>query len=207
VALYEYTLYVVREHARGDLLEDAISREIVSVQGNRESGDDVDGTCLGGRVRCSVSHGRVPASSALELLTILLDNQSFQRLLDQTPDDLIPWLWQIAETLDPACFFMPGGGDIKYFERGVRTDELTFKQLPRLVSDGEIAVVHPIMYFAERLGQGRLCTKAEGAPWSHVEHRPARGCLLVLAHRDATTGMMEIREPVALYDILRAYFD
>jgi hypothetical protein len=206
VALYEYTLYVVREQSRGDLLEDAISREIVSVQRDRSSGDDLEGTCLGGRVGCSLSRGRVLADPSLELLSILLDNHSFERLLDQAPDELIPWLWQIAENLDPACFFMPGGGDIKYFERGIQTDKLTFEQLPRLVRDGEIAVVHPIMYFAERLGQGRLCTKAEGAPWSHVERRPP-GCLLVLAHSGATAGGLEIREPVQLYDSLRAYFD
>jgi hypothetical protein len=62
------------------------------------------------------------------------------------------------------------------------------------------------MYFAERLGEGSVCKKAEGAPWSHVERRPGLGCLLVLADRDEATGALEIREPVGLYDRLRAYF-
>src|SRR5882672_10579103 len=160
MALYEYDLYIVREQSRGDLLADAISRGVLRVDGDPSSGKDLDGSCFGGRVPCIVRRVQLASDPSLELLNVPLDNDAFVAFLQQTPNELVPALWHIADALDPAYVFMPGGGDIKYFERGEPTDTLTFKQLPRLVYHGEIAVVHPIMYFAERLGNGSVCKKA-----------------------------------------------
>jgi hypothetical protein len=209
MSLYEYTLHVVREPARGELLADAIAGGIVRIDSGPAEAGYFEGSCLRGRVETLVSGGRneVDPSIPLDILTLSIDGRSFERALLEEPEDFVSWLWHLAESLAPACFFMTGGGDTRYYEKGQEIHSVTFSQLPRLVAHGEVAVIHPIMYFAERLGHGALCEKARRAPWEIVESRAGLGCLLLRAAREPATGALDIMEPGSAYVRLRAFFD
>src|SRR6266496_3348872 len=149
MSLYDYSLYVVREAGRGDLFADAVANGVVRV--DADLGDGVkDGTCISGRVGCAFGHWRNESEpvTPIDILEIGLDDRGLEALLRDSPDEFLTWLWQIATRLQPAYIFMPGGGDHPYFEAGESVRQIMFTQLPRLVGRGEIAVVHPVMFFA-----------------------------------------------------------
>src|SRR4051812_10665057 len=111
MSLYEYSLHVVREEARGNLLEDALTYDVVRVDAGQEAERVKDGSCVSGQVRCAFSVSRMgdQSPSPLQILDVSPDEKPFEALLQQRPDEFKKWMWQIAETLDPVYFFMPGG--------------------------------------------------------------------------------------------------
>ena len=207
MSLYDYTMYVVREAARGSLFADAQQHAIVRVDASGPG--DREGTCIDGRVRCIVrqSTNTVAPSLPLEVMTLALDDRTLEATLAGDLHEFLSWLWKIADVLQPACFFMTGGSDMNYQAHGKPLRERMFTRLPALITDGEIVGIHPIMFFAERIANGIPCKKASGAPWPSVEYRPGVGCLLLLISGDPSTGAFEIMEPGSMYDGLFAYFE
>jgi hypothetical protein len=210
VSLYENNFYVVRESARGDLFADAErSGVIVVIAGPPSPDGSRDATILGGRVGCIVdaSQNAADPSFTLETMVLYFDGPALETVLRETPSAFMDWLWSVAERLQPAVCFMMAGTDLTYFEAAQPVQSIMFRQLPELIKTGKVVAVHPIMYFAERVGEGALCRREARDPWSSVERRAGVGCLWLLVARDAVTGALDIMEPGNLYERLRSQFD
>jgi hypothetical protein len=201
MALYTYTLHLVRERRQGSLLSDLERCEGLVLSGK-------ESRVLLGRAPFFVGEAENHSlpSCPLSVVTLELDDAAFEALLRQDPASFTEWIWRVAAQVDIAYAFIPGGGDIEYREGDRLTSEVTFERLGHLIATGSVDVVHPLMFFAERLGAGATGKTAEKACWPVTRIKPGIGCLLVLASEDPSTGALEILEPGDIYDRLRAGF-
>ncbi len=150
----------------------------------------------------------MPSESRVGELTVVEfapEDSHFDTFLNTRGHELVSWLWDVFEKADVLYAFIPGGGDYKYYEDGVATDTFAWTQLPELVETGRVRVVHPLMMFSERLGQGLPCERARQLDWGLKESRVGLGCLIGVV-RDLGRGF-ELLEPGDMYPMLRHQWD
>jgi hypothetical protein len=180
MALYTYTLYLLRESARGSFVDDLRAAGLIQT-----IGDEIE--LLG--LRCTSS---ITQAGALTVIELAPDGDTFERLLAERGADFVRWLWSSMERAGTLYAFIPGGGDVEYPGQA-----LQWTQLPELIETGAIRVIHPLMMFATRLGRSRPCDKASALHWGLGEHRDGIGCLIGLA--SSTARGFELLEPGTTY--------
>ena len=190
MALYTYSLFLLRESARGSFIEDLQSAGLIQTA-------PAEIELLGLRCSPSTTHD-VAGASVIELVP---NDSEFERLLAERGNELVSWLWRAMEDAGLLYAFIPGGGDFKYYEDGVSTEKAAWTQLPELFETGKVRIVHPFMMFAARLGQSRPCEKVKTLNWGLSECREGIGCMLGLT-ADKEHGF-EILEPGTTYPQLR----
>jgi hypothetical protein len=190
VALYTHTLYLLRESTRGSFVDDLQSEDLIrTVSGEIE--------LLELRCTPSITQG----ADGITVIELAPNDSEFEKLLAERGDELVRWLWRAVEQAGLLYAFIPGGGDFKYYEDGVPTDQFAWTQLPELLETGAVRVVHPFMMFAARLGQSRPCDKAKTLNWGLRECRDGIGCLIGLT--SPTERGFVILEPGTMYPLLR----
>lgn len=190
MALYTYSLFLLRESARGSFVDDLQRAGLI-----RTAPDEIE--FLG--LRCTTSVGQRP--EGVTLIELAPDSDTFEKFLAERGHELVSWLWNAMEEVGLLYAFIPGGGDFKYYENGVSTDTFQWTQLRELVETGTVRVIHPFMMFAARMGQSRPCAKAKTLDWGLQEYRDGVGCLLALT--TPTQNGFEILEPGTMYEILK----
>jgi hypothetical protein len=188
MALYTYSLFLLREADRGPFVDDLQRAGLV-----RTVADEIE--LLG--LHCTPSIQQRP--EGVTVLELAPDSDTFERLLRERGDDLVSWLWTAIEEAGLLYAFIPGGGDFKYDEDGISIDTFQWTQLGELLETGTVRVVHPFMMFAARLA--RPCDRARTLDWGLNECRDGIGCLIGLASR--TESGFEILEPGTTYPQLR----
>lgn len=200
MALYEYDLYLIRELDRGKLLSEIINSGLLHVI------DDDEASILG-QINCffrEVINQEVP-SCPLRIVKLELDNAQIEQFLQSNGQAFISWLKQLVQEHDIAYAFIGGGSYAAYYEEGGITSEMVFKQVGHLIETGKVEIVHPVMFYSERLGNGKTCTLAKGSPYS-VHEIPRVGCLLLLVNGNLHENQLEILDPGRIYHRLRNYF-
>jgi len=203
MALYSYHLHLVRELGHGDLFAEMLAGGLLDPPSSAPDEEDRIQLLRRAPAFFRQVQNRAYPSCPLQIVSFDLDVDPFEQLLMQESRLFLDWLWRVAEVCNLACAFMPGGGDFKYYVRGRTTDEVIFWQLGELVETGNVEIVHPVMYFAERLGVAHR--QAVQARWPVNESKQGVGCLLLLASIEEPGGM-EILEPGVIYEELRARF-
>jgi hypothetical protein len=193
MALYNYSLYLMRESSRGPFVDDLEHAGLI-----RRSHDEIE--LLGFGCTPSVAD-RAEGVTVVELAP---DSDTFERFLVERGTEFVRWLWSAVEHAGLLYGFIPGGGDFKYHENGVSIDAFQWTQLRELLETGTVRVVHPLMMFSARLGQSRPYEKAKTLDWGLKECRNGIGCLLGLTSR--TERGFEILEPGTLYPTLKQAF-
>ena len=200
MSLYEYDLYLIREFDKGELVSEIVNSGFLQPMDNEE------GTIIG-QVNCFFSEGinREIPSCPLRIVKLELDDTQFETLLQSNGQAFISWMQDIVKENDIAYAFIGGGAAAAYYEEGRITSEMVFKQVGHLIETGTVEIVHPVMFFSERLGQGKTCNLAKGAPYT-VYEIPGVGCLLLLVSIDNFGNNLEILDPGSIYPRLRDYF-
>lgn len=193
MGLYTHSLYLLREAARGSLVDDLRAAGLVAADDGASELPGILGTPSEGTV------------DALTLVEFAPEDGRFDEFLRVRGDELVSWLWTAFEKADVLYAFVPGGGDFKYYEDGVPTDQLTWTQLGELVDTGRVRVVHPLMMFATRLGHGRPCLRARELEWGLKEFREGIGCVIGVVR--PTPGGFELLEPGDMYPSLRRQWE
>lgn len=193
MGLYTYSLYLLREAERGSLVDDLRAARLVA--------DDTGELELPG-ILDMPSEGQV---GGLSLVQFAPEDGRFDAFLRARGGDFVSWLWEAVAKTKVLYAFIPGGGDYKYYEDGVATDQFAWTQLGELVGTGQVRVVHPLMMFAQRLGHGRPHARAKTLDWGLGECRDGIGCVIGLVR--PTQGGFEILEPGDLYSALRRQWD
>ncbi len=189
MALYEYSIFLVREQGRGPLLADLERAGLVG------GGVMLDVPCEADEWR-----NELHATCPLSVVELTLLRSQFDALLSERSGAFIEWLWCTVSAVGIAYAYIPGGGDIPYYEQGRRTDAVTVEQLGELVETGAVRVLHPLMLFAARTG---ACDWASATKSMLVETRAGLGCLLILGQRDPKNASLDIFEPATLYERVR----
>ena len=191
MSLYTYELHLLRESARGSFIDDLQGAGLIRIVA-----DDIE--FLG--LRCTTSITQLPAGvTAIELAPNISE---FERFLAERGDELVRWMWSVMEQVGLLYAFIPGGGDFKYYENGVPTDEVAWTQLPELLETGAVRVVHPLMMFAARVGHARPCDRVKTLNWDLCECRDGIGCLIGLTSPRGERGF-DILEPGTTYPQLK----
>jgi hypothetical protein len=190
MALYTYSLFLLRESTRGLFVDDLRQANLV-----RTVGEEIE--FLGLRCTPTITQG----SDGVTAVELAPGDDAFERLLAGRGNEFVRWLWGAMEQAGLLYGFIPGGGDFKYYEDGVAIEQFQWSQLPELLETGTVRVVHPLMMFAARLGGSRPCAKANTLNWGLKEYREGIGCLIGLT--SATETGFEILEPGTIYPRLR----
>ena len=190
MALYTYSLFLLRETARGSFLDDLQGAGLIRI-----ASDEIE--LLGLGFTPSINQD----ADGVTILHLAPDNDTFDTFLAERGNELVAWLWSAMERAGLLYAFIPGGDDSKYYVDGVSTDKLTWTQLPELLETGTVRVVHPFMMFAARLGHSRPCERAKTLNWGLNEYREGVGCLIGLT-TEKDQGF-EILEPGSMYPQLR----
>jgi hypothetical protein len=193
MALYTYSLFLLRESVRGSFVDDLQRAGLIRTASSRP--EEIELLGLG----CTASIGQRP--EGVTLIELAPDSDTFEKFLAERGHELVRWLWNAMDEAALLYAFIPGGGDFKYYENGVSTDTFVWAQLPELLQTGTVRVVHPLMMFSERLGNGRPCAKAKTLDWGLQESRDGVGCLLALT--SPTDKGFEILEPGTMYEVLK----
>jgi hypothetical protein len=188
MALYTYSLFLMRETTRGAFVDDLERAGLV-----RTVADEIE--LLG--LRCTPSIGQRP--EGVTVVELAPDSDTFEKFLRERGNELVSWLWSAMDEVGLLYAFIPSGGDFKYYEDGVSIDAVQWTQLRELLETGTVRVVHPFMMFAARLG--RPCAKAKTLKWGLNEYRDGVGCVVALA--SPTEKGFEILEPGTIYPQLR----
>jgi hypothetical protein len=190
MSLYTYSLFLLREPARGSFVDDLQRAGLI-----RTAPDEIE--FLG--LRCTPSAGQ--GVDGIPVIELAPNDNEFERFLAERGHEFVSWLWSAMEQAGLLYAFIPGGGDFKYYEDGVSTDKFAWTQLRELVETGTVRVIHPFMMFAERMGHSRPCAKAKTLDWGLQEYRDGVGCLLALT--TPTEKGFEILEPGTMYEHLK----
>lgn len=200
MSLYEYNLYLIRELNAGDLLP-----EIFDFGDLTQSGDEaVAFDQLGCMFRESVN--KAHPSYPLSIVTLTFDEVQIEEALRSQSQNFVDWLFNLFLKHDIAYAFMGGGSYSAYYEQCNINAEAVFRQLGDLVGKGIIEFIHPLMFFSERIAQGKLCLLPEKTPYFYIRKEQGRGCLLILIAGDIRTGV-EIIDPGSLYPEIKRIFE
>jgi hypothetical protein len=178
MALHTYSLFLLRETARGSFVDDLQRAGLV-----QRVSEDLE--LLG--LRCGASIGQVAAGiTSIELVPNVSE---FDRFLTERGNELVRWLWRAMEETGLLHAFIPSGDDTKTYVDGVLTTERVWTQLPELVETGTVRVAHPLMVFAERLGHGRPCERVKALDWGGVsQYRAGIGCVIAVTSDETERG-------------------
>ena len=200
MALYEYDFYLFRERSRGSIVSELTASGLL-----RPVGDGAG--YLFGKIGTEFRETLNDQASDGPLCTVsfFLESHDVNNMLRHEPDQFIEGIWDLAKRIDIAYAFIGLSSDAAYVQVGKFTSAQVFGQVNQLVETGTVAYVHPLMYFAERVGSGRVCQAAQRAPKYTVEHKDGVGCLLVLMNRLAG-GRVSIEDPGIIYPELINYF-
>jgi hypothetical protein len=201
MALYEYELFLVREADRGEIYQ-----ELVALGLMEPAESSMIRLPFNVYADWSESTNRARADTPVQVLAMTLNSGTFEAELRVQPAAFVDWLWSVADRATIAYAFMSAGSYAAYYEAGGISSEMVFHQVGDLVATGEVRFAHPVMFLAERLGNGRACATAREAPLFRVEHRPNVGCLLMLIDGDAQLGPVEILDPGPAYERLSRHF-
>ena len=196
MALYTYTIHLLREGSAASFVEDLTRAGLIRVQPN----DVVE--LLG--IQMDVSFNDREGGFGLIRL-YPPDDPSFDKFLAEKGDELLAWFWRALSDAKLLYAFIPGGGDYPYYEDGIRTDQLVWRQLGELFQTGRVRIAHPLMMFAERLGNGAPCRRVRAASPGTDRHREGLGCLVLIA--DERGRGFEILEPGTMYPVFRKRWD
>lgn len=202
MSLYEYDLYLIREFDQGELLDEIIKAGLL------QPIDDEEALILE-KISCFFREviNQAVLSCPIRIVKLELDNAQLEEFLQSNAQAFISWLQQLFKQHDIAYAFMGGGSYAAYYEAGGITSEMVFKQVGHLIETGTVEIVHPVMFFAERLGNGKICEIAKkGAPYT-VYEIPGVGCILLLLSGSIDSNQIEILDPGNLYPRLRDYFN
>jgi hypothetical protein len=200
MSLYEYDFYLIREFDRGELLSELINSGFLQIIDEQEAS-------ILGQINCffrEVINQEVP-SCPLRIVKLELDNNQFEIFLQSNGQAFISWLKQLVQEHNIAYAFIGGGSYAAYYEEGGITSQMVFKQVGHLIETGKIEIIHPVMFFSERLGQGKPCVLAKASPYTIYEI-PKIGCLLLLVNSSINENQIEILDPGKIYFKLRKYF-
>ena len=89
----------------------------------------------------------------LRITTLAPDTTQFDQFLKDHAQSFISWLWQIVDETKIAYAFIAPESYAAYYVEGKITSELVFRQVGHLIATGTVEIVHPVMFFAEHLGQ------------------------------------------------------
>ena len=116
----------------------------------------------------------------LRATRLLFDAEPFEAFIRSRFADLVAWLWNVAEAINPLTMFIPSGSDARSSSR----PDALFADLPQLLASGAAAVAHPVVYFAEALADGALCRPVENIAYYEVQRAPGLGCLYLFVSRN-----------------------
>lgn len=194
MGLYTHTLHLLRESAQGSLSHYLQRAGLV-----RSDCDSSDLANLLGEP------SETRRTDGLTIVEFAPEDGRFDEFLRSRGHELADWLWDAVEKAAVLYAFIPGGGDFKYYEDGVCTDEFQWPQLRELCDTGKVRVLHPLMMFAARLGHGRPYERAKTLNWGLKEVREGVGCLVGFVN--PTESGFEILEPGTIYPVLRERWD
>jgi hypothetical protein len=200
MSLYEYDLYLIREFDKGKLLDEIINSGLLQLI-------DCEEASIVGQVNCFFSEviNQEVRSSPLYIVKLELDDVQLEEVLQSNAQIFISWLQQLFKEHDIAYAFIGGGSYAAYYEEGGITSERVFKQVGHLIEMGTVEIVHPVMFFAQRLGHGKICEIAEESPYQ-VYKTAGVGCLLLLVSGNIDNNQIEILDPGNIYPRLRDHF-
>src|SRR5690349_8230497 len=118
MALYTYSLYLLRESVRGPFAEDLQGAGLL-----RAVGDELE--LLG--LRCTPAIAQRP--EGVTVIELAPDSDTFERFLRDRGNELVGWLWRAMESAGLLYSYIPGGGDFPYYEDGVSTAQFQWTQL------------------------------------------------------------------------------
>lgn len=201
MALYDYNLYIVRELNQGELIPQFLSTGLLQVKDSNEAN-------ILGQVDCYFSENinQYSTTRSYYLLVLEFDNEQLEELLNTNGKAFISWLQEVIKQINPAYIFMGGGSYAAYYDVGKISSEKVFTQLDSLIKNGEIAIIHPVMFFSTRLGSGEICSLTGEVPQYQVYNIPERGCLFLLIASNADKTQIEILDPGIIYPELRNFF-
>jgi len=159
--------------------------------------DDQAFLSLGARSFVSEFDWRTAESAALQIVSILVDEESFPG-----PDIGLPrveeWIFRAARAADLLTLFVPSGSDARDPEwEPVHT-------LGSLLTSGRPDVGHPVLYLSDQL-DGAV-RPGEDVPYYRCVQRKGLGRLYILVRR-CDDGPFEIIEPGPSQGLLRSVFD
>ncbi|HLO88302.1 MAG TPA: hypothetical protein VK203_25315 [Nostocaceae cyanobacterium] len=200
MSLYEYDLYLIRELDKGTLVNQIIESGFLQPI-------DEDEAYILGQINCffrEVINREVP-SCPLCILKLEIDNNQLEQVLNSKAQLFISWLEAVCKQHDIAYAFIGGGSYAAYYEEARLNSEIVFKQVGHLIESGKLEIIHPVMFFSARIGQGRICNIANNSPFQ-IRQSPGVGCLLFLIEGDISSDNIEILDPGNIYNILLNYF-
>jgi hypothetical protein len=200
MSLYEYDLFLIRELGKGELLNELIGSGLL------QPIDDEEASILG-QINCFFYEAinQIVPSCPLRIVKLELDDVQLEQVLHSNSQAFISWLQETVRRLDVAYAFIAGGSSSAYYEEGGITSEKIFRQVGYLVETGTVEIVHPVMFFAERIGQGKACELAAGSPYT-VYKMPKVGCLLLFIDGNLEGSPIDILDPGSIYPRLSNYF-
>lgn len=201
MALYDYTMYIVRKSHRGDITSDIFQENILEKLSDDEARILGKVDCYYGESTNSSNH-----SSILQVFSIEFDDKGIERVLNYDPSSLFDWIRKLIIKTDPDYMFISGGVGSSYYQIGKIRPELVFTQLGELVDKGIVNYTHPVMYFSSRIMDGDICNKSQHAPRYRFEAINDRGCLLMLIQINETGSQAEILDPGIIYPEIQRYF-
>lgn len=201
MALYEYNLFLSR-HIR----QDSIISELFAAGTLKDTSKKT--AIILDEVKCLYNEyiNREYEGCPLFVVELSLDDRQIENLLNKDAQKFISWLWEILERHNIAYAFMGGGSYSECHDNFSISGESAFRQMGSLVSKGNILIAHPVMFFAEWIGDGKICGRVKTAPFYSIDIRPEIGCLLMLLEGDIHSNSIEILEPGLIYSQLKEFF-
>src|SRR5690349_14936786 len=101
MALYTYSLFLLRESARGSFVDDLQRAGLIRTAPSRP--DEIELIGLG----CTASIGQRP--EGVTVIELAPDSDAFAKLLAERGHELVRWLWNAMDEGALLYAFIPGG--------------------------------------------------------------------------------------------------
>lgn len=200
MALEEYNLYIVREEDRGEILPNLFAAKLLSTDVEDEAVAFDSVTCYYAE-KLNTAYPLQP----VRVVALEFDNDGFEQMLNTNASTFFQWLKEVIYVTNPAYLFMDGGASSAYYAVGKIKSEQVFRQVGHLINAGQIEIIHPLMYFAPRLGDG-LYAVVRQVPYYTIQNIPGAGCLLTLMKSENEQRKVEIMDPGIIYPKLLEHF-
>lgn len=202
MSLYEYDLYLIREFDQGELLDEIIKSGLLKPIDNEEA-------LILEKISCFFREviNQVVPSCPIRIVKLELDDVQLEKFLQYNPQIFISWLEQLFKQHNIAYAFIEDSQYSSYHETEGITSRMVFEQIGHLIEMGTVEIVHPVMFFAERLGNGKVCEMAKKASLYTIYEIPETGCMLLLLRGSIDSNHIEILDPGSIYPILRHNFN
>jgi len=192
--LYDYELHLARRKRPGSLCAALEAAEILLPYADGP-GEAI--LPIGGRCFASEFDWRSSDGEALQIMSLLLDEERFPVSREVGLAGLVDWVFQVVEAAELLTLFMPGGSDADKWRPPVPEGEPRHT-VGRLLSSGCPDVAHPVLYLSGSLDTVRPCGKIE---YYQCVDRGELGQLYLFAAEN-DDGSVDILEPGPLHDHL-----